>query len=40
MTNKKKKSLRKQWPFYLMVLPGMLYLLINNYGPMAGLYCV
>ena len=38
MTNKKKKSLRKQWPFYLMVLPGMLYLLINNYGPMAGLF--
>ena len=38
MTNKKKKVLRKQWPFYLMVLPGMLYLLINNYGPMAGLF--
>ena len=38
MTNKKKKGLRKQWPFYLMVLPGMLYLLINNYGPMAGLF--
>ncbi len=38
MTKKKSKGLRKQWPFYIMILPGMLYLLINNYGPMAGLF--
>ena len=38
MTNKKKKSLRKPCPIDLMVLPGMFYLLINNYGPMAGLF--
>lgn len=25
------------WPLYLMTLPGLLYLLVNNYLPMAGL---
>lgn len=34
----KKSALRKQWPFYVMILPGLLYLLINNYGPMTGLF--
>lgn len=41
MNNKikiKKKSLQKQWPFYIMIIPGMIYLLINNYGPMAGIF--
>ena len=36
-----KKSLGKQllhWlPFYLMGLPGLTYLFINNYMPLAGL---
>lgn len=31
-------ALRKQWPFYIMMLPGLVYLLINNYGPMCGLF--
>lgn len=37
---KKRKgvSLKKQWPFWVMIAPGMIYLLINNYGPMAGLF--
>lgn len=34
----KKKRLQKQWPFYIMIIPGMIYLLINNYGPMAGIF--
>ena len=41
MNNKiktKKKRLQKQWPFYIMIIPGMIYLLINNYGPMAGIF--
>ncbi len=33
MTTKKFKTF---WPLYLMALPGMLYLLINNYIPMVG----
>lgn len=35
----KKKSMRiRYWlPIYLMMLPGMLYLIINNYIPMTGL---
>lgn len=32
-----KKSLRRYWPLYVMLLPGSLYLLINNYIPMAGI---
>ncbi|HJA66601.1 sugar ABC transporter permease [Lachnoclostridium sp. An169] len=35
---KTKKRLQKQWPFYIMIIPGMIYLLINNYGPMAGIF--
>lgn len=29
--------LKKYWPFYVMMVPGLLYLLINNYLPMFGL---
>ncbi len=28
---------KRYWPLYLMMLPGMLYLFINNYIPMAGI---
>ena len=34
---KKKKSFLHWIPFYLMGLPGMIYLLINNYMPLFGL---
>ncbi len=34
---KKKIGWKRFWPLYLMFLPGGLYLLINNYVPMAGL---
>lgn len=38
MSAAKKKRLVKQWlPVYIMMLPGLLYLFINNYMPMAGL---
>ena len=37
----KKKSLglrvKKYWPFYIMMLPAVIYLFINNYMPMSGL---
>ena len=33
----KKAKLKKWAPLYLMMLPGLLYLFINNYMPMAGL---
>lgn len=37
-TNKSKKAVLREWlPVYLMMLPGLAYLLINNYLPMAGL---
>lgn len=37
-TAKKKKTDWKHWlPFYLMGVPGFIYLLINNYMPLAGL---
>ena len=36
-----RKKMRGRWkwylPFYLMMLPGLLYILINNYLPMAGI---
>ena len=32
----RKKNYRKFIPFYLMLLPGFVYLLINNYIPMLG----
>ncbi|MDY3917538.1 MAG: ABC transporter permease subunit [Candidatus Limivivens sp.] len=35
--SKKKKKIRRYLPFYLMALPGIAYLLINNYMPMSGL---
>ena len=34
---KKKVRWGRIWPFYLMVLPGFLYLLVNNYFPMFGI---
>ena len=34
---KKKNVLKEYWPLYLMMLPALLYLLINNYIPMAGM---
>lgn len=34
---KKKIRWGRIWPFYLMVLPGFLYLVINNYIPMFGI---
>ena len=35
---KKKKTNWKHWlPFYLMGLPGFIYLFINNYMPLMGL---
>lgn len=33
----RRKKLRQYWPIYLMALPAMLYLLINNYLPMGGI---
>ena len=32
-----RRKLKRTWPFYLMVLPGLVYLLINNYMPMFGI---
>ncbi len=37
MMKSKAKKLKRYVPFYLMFLPGAIYLLINNYLPMAGL---
>lgn len=38
MKKKSRLSVYKQhWPLYLMMLPGLLYLLINNYIPMGGI---
>ena len=34
---KKKNVLKEYWPLYLIMLPALLYLLINNYIPMAGM---
>ena len=34
---KKKNALKEYWPLYLMMFPALLYLLINNYIPMAGM---
>ena len=31
------KSIKRCWPFYLMLLPGTIYLIINNYIPMTGI---
>ncbi len=35
---KKMKKMKRYLPFYLMTLPAMLYLLVNNYIPMAGIF--
>lgn len=35
---KKKEKRFRQLPYYIMILPGTLYLLINNYIPMAGVF--
>lgn len=32
-----RRSLGAYWPFYLMMLPGLVYIFINNYLPMTGL---
>lgn len=34
---RKRKNIRKYMPLYIMMLPGVLYLLINNYIPMVGI---
>lgn len=31
------KRLRKHWPYYIMALPGLIYLFCNNYMPMFGI---
>ena len=36
-SGKRKLHLKKWWPAYVMMLPGLLYFLINNYLPMTGL---
>lgn len=36
-TNKKKNEYRKYAPLLIMMIPGLLYLLINNYLPMLGI---
>ena len=35
--DKKKARLKRYLPLYLMLIPGSVYLIINNYIPMAGL---
>ena len=37
-SDKKKliRRIRKCWPLYLMLVPGIVYLIINNYLPMFG----
>ena len=35
--SRRNKRIRQFLPFYIMMLPGLLYLLINNYLPMGGL---
>lgn len=36
-SGKKKRQIKKFLPFYLMALPGIIYLIINNYMPLVGL---
>ena len=36
-TKSKKKSIKRYIPLYLMALPGLIYLFINNYLPLPGL---
>ncbi len=35
--SRRAKLMRRYAPIYLMALPGLLYLLVNNYGPMSGM---
>lgn len=37
LKKEKENALKEYWPLYLMMLPALLYLLINNYIPMAGM---
>jgi len=37
MRKKSGKSIKRFWPFYAMMTPGIIYLVINNYLPMFGL---
>ncbi len=34
---KSKRKWYRNWPYYLMILPGLIYLFINNYLPMFGI---
>lgn len=38
MKKKRKPISKSEWMLLLMLLPGLIYLLINNYGPMSGLF--
>ena len=38
MKGKKESTLKKQWPLVVMMVPGLLYILVNTYGPMSGLF--
>lgn len=38
LPRRKRNRLRKYIPLYLMMIPGLLYLIINNYIPMGGLF--
>ena len=35
--NKKRINWKELWPYYVMMIPGLLYFLINNYLPMFGI---
>lgn len=35
---KKKSLFKRQIPLYIMTIPGVIYLIINNYMPMCGLF--
>ena len=35
--SKLRKRIFKCWPLYTMLIPGMIYLIINNYLPMFGI---
>ncbi len=37
MKKKKKRNWKNALPIYCMMLPGIIYLLVNNYAPMFGL---
>ncbi|MCF0132416.1 MAG: sugar ABC transporter permease [Blautia sp.] len=34
---KKRKNWKEYWPYYLLALPGLIYMIINNYMPMFGI---